>query len=64
VDVAVMPVLIGSGIPLVPPGARAKLVLADLKRLPASGIVALAYMVEGTAAPAPHIEHIRETPAG
>ncbi|MFL5522906.1 MAG: dihydrofolate reductase family protein [Gemmatimonadaceae bacterium] len=46
VEVAVMPVLLGSGIPLLPPGVMTKLVLDDVKRLPASGIVALAYLVD------------------
>ena len=36
---AVMPVLIGAGIPLMPPGASTKLVLADQKTL-RSGIIA------------------------
>jgi dihydrofolate reductase len=48
VEVAVMPVLLGAGIPLLPPGASAKLVLTDQKTLPASGIVVLAYSVEGS----------------
>jgi dihydrofolate reductase len=47
VEVAVIPVLLGSGIPLLPPGASTKLVLADHKILPASGIVALSYSVSG-----------------
>ena len=47
VEVAVMPVLLGAGIPLLPPGGAAKLVLADHKTLPASGIVALEYSVAG-----------------
>lgn len=45
VEVAVMPVLLGSGVPLLPPGARAKLVLADQKILPESGILVLSYGV-------------------
>jgi dihydrofolate reductase len=45
VEVAVMPVLLGSGIPLLPPGTPAKLALADQKILPASGIVVLSYGV-------------------
>ena len=61
VEVAVMPVLIGSGIPLLPPGAHAKLVLADRKILPKSGIVMLAYSVDGSSAAPPRIEYIRET---
>lgn len=59
VEVAVMPVLLGSGTPLLPPGAEAKLVLADQKVLPASGIVALAYSVAGSAGPAPRIRYIK-----
>ena len=47
VELAVMPVLLGSGIPLLTPGSTTKLVLSDVKRLPESGIVALAYSVAG-----------------
>ena len=59
VEVAVMPVLLGSGIPLLPPGADAKLVLTDLKRLPTSGTVVLAYTVEGSRAAAPQIAYVK-----
>jgi dihydrofolate reductase len=59
VEVAVMPVLLGAGIPLLPPGAATKLVLADQKILPASGIVVLAYSVAGSAGPAPRIRYIK-----
>ena len=59
VEVAVMPVLLGAGIPLLPPGAATELVLADQKILPASGIVVLAYSVAGSAGPAPHIRYIK-----
>jgi dihydrofolate reductase len=58
VEPAVMPVLIGAGIPLMPPGTSAKLVLADQKTLP-SGIVALAYSVPGGVGPAPRIRYIK-----
>ena len=58
VEVAVMPVLLGEGIPVLPAGARAELVLSDLKRLP-SGIVMLAYSVKGTKAAAPKIRYIK-----
>lgn len=62
VEVAVIPVLLGSGVPLVPPGALAPLTLADYKVLPTSGIVILAYQVGGSTAPAPRIEYVtRET---
>ena len=57
VEPAVMPVLIGTGIPLMPPGASTKLVLADQKTLP-SGIVALAYSVPGGVGPAPRVRYI------
>jgi dihydrofolate reductase len=59
VEVAVMPVLIGAGVPLLPPGAATKLVLADQKTLPASGIVVLSYSVPGAVGPAPPIRFIK-----
>ena len=55
VEVAVIPVLLGDGIPLLPPGASTTLVLSDTKVLPASGIVVLAYAVPGGVGPAPRI---------
>lgn len=59
VEVAVIPVLLGAGIPLLPPGAATKLILADQKTLPASGIVALSYSVPGGVGPAPRIGYIK-----
>jgi dihydrofolate reductase len=59
VEVAVVPVLLGSGVPLLPPGGTTKLVLADQKTLPASGIVALSYSVPGGIGPAPRIGYIK-----
>ena len=59
VEVAVVPVLLGAGVPLPPPGAATKLVLADQKTLPASGIVALAYSVPGSVGPPPRIRYIK-----
>lgn len=59
VEVAVVPVLLGAGVPLLPPGAATKLVLADQKTLPASGIVALSYSVPGGVGPAPRIRYIK-----
>ena|SRR5688572_739056 len=59
VEVAVMPVLLGSGIPLMPPGATTKLTLADQQTLSASGIVALAYSIPGGVGPAPRIRYIK-----
>jgi len=47
VEVALMPVLLGSGIPLLPPGASTSLELVDQLPLPASGIVMLSYRVPG-----------------
>jgi dihydrofolate reductase len=58
VEVAVVPVLLGAGVPLLPPGATTKLVLADQKTLP-SGIVALSYSVPGGVGPAPRIRYIK-----
>ena len=59
VEVAVIPVLLGSGIPLLPPGAASKLVLADQKTLPASGIVSLYYSIPGGVGPAPTIRYVK-----
>ena len=59
VEVAVMPVLLGSGIPLLPPGGPTRLVLSDQKTLPASGIVVLSYSVPGGAAQAPPIRFVK-----
>jgi dihydrofolate reductase len=59
VEIAVMPVLLGEGIPLLPPGPMAKLVLADQKILPKSGIVVLSYSVHGAAASAPPIRYVK-----
>ena len=59
VEVAIVPVLLGAGVPLLPPGAATKLVLADQKTLPLSGIVALSYSVPGGLGPAPRIRYIK-----
>ena len=58
VEVAVMPVLIGEGIPLLPPGGTTTLTLVDHKILPKSGVVILAYSVPGGAG-APSIGFIK-----
>jgi dihydrofolate reductase len=59
VEVAVMPVILGVGIPLLPPGASTKLVLTDQKTLSRSGIVALSYSIPGGVGPAPRIRYIK-----
>jgi dihydrofolate reductase len=59
VEVAVMPVLLGEGIPLLPPGKVAKLRLADHKVLPDSGIVVLSYTVSGSRRPAAPIRFVK-----
>lgn len=64
VEVAVIPVLLGAGIPLLPPGATTKLVLADHQVLPASGIIALAYSVPGGVGPAPRIHYVKPSGSG
>jgi dihydrofolate reductase len=61
VEPAVIPVLLGSGVPLLPAGATTKLVLADQKTLPASGILALAYSVPGGVGPAPRVRYVKAT---
>jgi dihydrofolate reductase len=59
VEVAVVPVLLGAGVPLLPRGAATKLTLADQKTLSASGIVALSYSIPGGVGPAPRIRYIK-----
>ena len=60
VEVAVMPVLLGSGIPLLPRGASVTLVLSDQKWLPDSGIIVLSYMVSGSTAEKTKIAFVSE----
>lgn len=59
VEVAVIPVLLGDGIPLLPPGGETTLILADQRILKASGIVLLAYQVPGGVGPAPTINYVK-----
>ena len=61
VEVAVMPVLLGAGIPLLPAGRQTKLVLSDVKRLP-SGIIGLSYTVEGARVAPPRIRYMSKKP--
>jgi dihydrofolate reductase len=61
VEVAIMPVILGSGIPLAQPGGPTKLVLSDQKMLPASGIVVLSYSVAGAKASAAPIAYVKPT---
>ncbi len=55
VELAVIPVLLGAGVPLLPAARTTPLVLCDHKVLPGSGIVALAYAVPGGNGPAPTV---------
>jgi dihydrofolate reductase len=64
VELAIVPVLLGSGVPLLAPGGTTKLALADQKTLPTSGIVVLSYSVPGGAGPAPRIGYIKTGKAG
>jgi dihydrofolate reductase len=59
VELAVIPVLLGAGVPLMPRGRVTPLVLSDHKVLPGSGIVALAYAVSGTTGPGPAISYVK-----
>jgi dihydrofolate reductase len=63
VEPAVIPVLLGSGVPFVGPGPNVKLRLADQQTLPASGIIALSYSVVGSPEPAPSIGYVKVGPA-
>jgi dihydrofolate reductase len=60
VEFAVMPVLLGSGVPVLPPGAEAKLKLSHQKVLPKSGIVVLSYSIPG-AGSAPPIRYVKDS---
>ena len=53
VELAIMPVLLGEGIPLLPPGGTTTLTLVDQKILPKSGIAILVYSVPGGAGAPP-----------
>jgi dihydrofolate reductase len=59
VEVAVIPVLLGAGVPLLPPGATTKLLLKDHKILRRTGILSLLYSVPGSKAAAPDIRYIK-----
>lgn len=59
VELAVMPVLLGDGIPLLPPGATTTLQLSDVKTLP-SGIIALAYAIPGGTGPVPKVAYLKQ----
>ena len=60
VELAVIPVLLGSGVPLVTAGRTSPLVFAEQKVLPASGIVVLTYATPGASAPPPRIAFITD----
>lgn len=59
VEVAVMPILLGDGIPLLPPGRSVQLILGDHRVLPKSGIIALSYAVKGMTTKAPPIAYVK-----
>jgi len=59
VEVAVMPVMLGSGIPLVQPGRTTKLVLSDQKTLAATGIVVLSYSIVDAKASGAQITYVK-----
>jgi dihydrofolate reductase len=61
VEIAVMPVLLGTGIPLLAQGSMGKLKLADHKVLPKSGIVVLSYTVKGAKGSAPPIRYVKSS---
>src|SRR5579863_8215623 len=51
--VSVMPVLLGSGVPLLPAGQRCKLQLDEHRVYPASGVVSLRYSIDAPPSIAP-----------
>jgi dihydrofolate reductase len=58
VEMAVMPVMLGSGIPVLPAGRMAELTLTDHKVLP-SGIIMVAYSLPGASGAAPKIRYVK-----
>jgi dihydrofolate reductase len=60
VEVAVMPVLLGSGVPLLPGGEMQRLALAHQQVLAGSGIAMLSYSVPGGAGAGPGFRYVRE----
>jgi len=63
VELAIMPVLLGSGIPVVSPGRKTTLKLADRQELP-TGIVVLSYSVSGGTAKAASIKYVKPAKQG
>jgi dihydrofolate reductase len=59
IEVAVMPVLLSVGVPLLAPGGQARLVLSDHKILRDTGIVLLSYRLEKAAGPGPRIAYVK-----
>jgi dihydrofolate reductase len=59
VEVALIPVLLTAGVPLVAPGGPAKLELSDSKVLGRTGIVVLSYALPGSVGPAPRIAYVK-----
>src|SRR5579863_6563455 len=53
INVSVMPVLLGSGVPLLPAGRRCKLHLDEHRIYPASGVVSLRYSIDAPPSIAP-----------
>lgn len=60
VEVAVIPVMLGSGVPLIPAGNPTKLTLRDHRILPNSGIVALAYTLHDAQGAAPTVDFVKK----
>jgi dihydrofolate reductase len=59
VEIALIPVLLTAGVPLVAPGGPAKLELSDSKVLERTGIVVLSYALPGSVGPAPRIAYVK-----
>lgn len=59
IEVAVMPVLLTVGVPLLAPGGLARLVLSDHKILRETGIVLLSYRLEHVEGPGPRITYVK-----
>jgi dihydrofolate reductase len=62
VEMAVMPVMLGSGVPVLPAGRMAELTLTDHKVL-ASGIIMVAYSLPNASGPPPRIRYVKKKSA-
>ncbi|MGE5815106.1 MAG: dihydrofolate reductase family protein [Acidobacteriota bacterium] len=59
IEIAVIPVVLTAGVPLVAPGSQAKLLLTDHRVLKSTGIVVLSYALSTSGGRAPRITYVK-----